>query len=54
MQITLADVTKAAEDSGLEVLEAISKMQAVCAKTGDNDTLDQLCAIKSKILFGDE
>lgn len=53
-KITRADVAQAAADKGVTIMEALRMMQAVCAKTGDENTLEQLCAIKSDILFGDE
>jgi hypothetical protein len=53
-QITRNDVAQAAAVKGLTIMQAINMMQAACAKLGDESTLSQLCAIKSKILFGDE
>ena len=54
MKITRADVVQAAADKGLTIMEALRMMQAVCAKQGDEATLEQLCAIKSDMLFGDD
>lgn len=53
-KITRADVAQAAAAKGATIMEALRMMQAVCAKAGDEYTLEQLCAIKSDILFGDE
>ena len=54
MKITREDVVQAATDKGLTIMEALRMMQAVCAKQGDEATLEQLCAIKSDMLFGDD
>ena len=53
-QITRNDVAQAAAAKGVSILEALRMMQAVCAKSGDEKTLDALCAVKNEILFGDE
>lgn len=53
-QITREDVVKASIESGVGIFEAINLMQAACAKLGDEETLSQLCKIKSDILFGNE
>ena len=52
--ITLQDVAAAAADKNIGLLQALNMMQGVCAKAGDEETLSQLCAIKSELLFGDE
>lgn len=52
-KITLDDVRGAAALQGLDVLEAITQMQGVAAKIGDETTLDQLCTIKAEILRAD-
>lgn len=52
--ITRNDVVEAAAAKGMRVLEALSMMQSVAAKMGDERVLEQLCAVKSEILFGDE
>lgn len=54
MKVTREDVVKAALSKDIDVLEALSLMQTAAAKMGDEDTLSQLCDIKSEILFGDE
>ena len=54
LNITRNDVVQAAAQSGVTVMEALRMMQAVCAKHGDESTLDALCAVKNEILFGDE
>ena len=53
-QITRNDVAQAAAAKGVSILEALRMMQAVCAKGGDEETLNALCAVKNEILFGDE
>lgn len=53
-QITRDDVAQAAAAKGVTILEALRMMQAVCAKAGDEQTLDILCAVKNQILFGNE
>lgn len=53
-QITRNDVVQAAAAKGVTILEALRMMQAVCAKAGDEATLDALCAVKNEILFGDD
>lgn len=53
-QITRNDVVEAAAAKGIRILEALSMMQSVAAKMGDESTLEQLCAIKSEILFGED
>lgn len=53
-KITRDDVAEAAAAKGVTIMEALRMMQAVCAKAGDEATLDRLCQIKSEILFGDE
>ena len=54
VKITRSDVAQAASESGVTIMEALRMMQAVCAKSGDEDTLESLCKIKDEILFGDE
>lgn len=54
MTITKNDVIQAAAEKGVGILQALSMMQGACAKLGDSSTLEQLCAIKASILFGDE
>jgi hypothetical protein len=53
-KITRQDVVEAASSRGIRILEALNMMQAAAAKMGDESTLEQLCAIKSDMLFGDE
>ena len=53
-KITRQDVVEAAAAKGIRILEALNMMQAAAAKMGDESTLEQLCAIKSDMLFGDE
>ncbi len=53
-KITRKDVVEAAAAKGVRVLEALTMMQAAAAKMNDENTLGQLCKIKSEILFGDE
>jgi hypothetical protein len=50
--ITRADVAQAAAAHGVGILEALRMMQAVCAKAGNEQILEQLCALKSDLLFG--
>lgn len=52
--ITRKDVVEAASAKGIRILEALSMMQSVAAKMDDESTLEQLCAIKSEILFGED
>lgn len=51
-KITRNDVVEAAAVNGVRVLEALSMMQAAAAQMPDESMLEQLCAIKSEILFG--
>lgn len=53
-KITRKDVVEAAAAKGIRVLEALTMMQTAAAKMNDESTLEQLCKIKSEILFGDE
>ena len=53
-KITRSDVAQAAAEKGVSIMEALSMLQSACAKLGDEQTLESLCAIKSDILFGDE
>ena len=51
MKITKQDVIQAADDKNIPILEALRMMQSVAAKMKDESTLEQLCEIKSEILF---
>lgn len=51
MKITKQDVIQAAADDNTPILEALRMMQSVAAKMKDESTLEQLCGIKSEILF---
>ena len=53
-KITRNDVVQAAADKGIRVLEALNLMQAAAAKMRDEAVLNQLCAVKADILFGDD
>lgn len=54
MKITRNDIVQAAAEKGMRVLEAITIMQSAAAKMNNESVLEQLIAIKSEILFGDE
>jgi len=51
---TRTEVAQAAAAHGVTILEALRMMQEVCAKSGDEQTLEALCAVKAEILFSDE
>jgi hypothetical protein len=48
--ITRQDVEQAAKDACLDVLEAISRMQMVASRAGDEKLLDRLCEIKAEVI----
>lgn len=52
--ITIQAVAEAAAANNIGLLQALSMMQAACAKLGDETTLAALCAVKAQILFGNE
>jgi hypothetical protein len=45
-----AAITILAEQENLGVLEAISQMQSLAAKTGAESTLEILCALKAQVI----
>lgn len=52
--ITRETVAQAAAHHGVTIMDALRMMQSVCAKAGDEATLEALCKVKSEILFGGE
>jgi hypothetical protein len=50
MTITLEAIKQAAKEMNMTELEAITQMQAGAAITGNDEVLEQLCAIKSELI----
>lgn len=48
--VTRATVERAAAASGISLLEAVNRLQAMCARFGYDDSLEALCAIKADLL----
>lgn len=48
--ITLNDVHAAATAHGLSAISALTAMQSVAAKSGDNALLDRLCELKNELM----